>query len=573
MESLEPDEISRAMEASNSLTLAPEPDPTCACFIVIDSDQPAKCRSCSGIFKPVVQLQENRNKALTTLAEVKRKLEEAIVRDEATSQEISRLVIRVEELEVLMDSKAEELARLQRDMQYMGEKVVDEIDKRAELQVSRDALHEELEELTKTLFEEANVLVADEARKRHFHENREKNLEQELASLKLQLQMEQLQLRELQIKMEEAQAKKERQQLQRIKDADSKDSRSNASTLQTEALTDVTEQPEPVTLDPIDPSLLAEFEDFLKQAPTVKLNKLNTLSFMKNAIEDDVTPCLRFGGNPRTSTRRLVDAIVQNSCFVEEMSNSQITGTEIQNIDFKDYLDAQQAAKSGTPVPPRRSSSIATDTERAIIAMTAAPTQTIFQKTVMERISTWTITSGAGSVSSLPPSVVIGGCSTCGRIGPTKHHFKITEQKEDSWCPICQQCRDRLVATCDFYNFVRHVRQGLYSTRRREDLYIEVLTLKRKMFFARMGAFGHIRAEKPFNGTSRSLLRPDSQLLRTFEVGGFNGDGSSEAGSLKGSPSLSRALLGENTTSSATASSSSSNSSGTILPPPPAALR
>ena len=38
----------------------------------------------------------------------------------------------------------------------MGEKAVMEMEKRAEIQVSKDALQMELDELSKTLYEEAN---------------------------------------------------------------------------------------------------------------------------------------------------------------------------------------------------------------------------------------------------------------------------------------------------------------------------------------------------------------------------------------------------------------------------------
>ena len=55
-----------------------------------------------------------------------------------------------------------EIENMKRDLASMSEKLVDEIDKRAELQAAKDSLQEELEELTKSLFEEANSMV-------HFH--------------------------------------------------------------------------------------------------------------------------------------------------------------------------------------------------------------------------------------------------------------------------------------------------------------------------------------------------------------------------------------------------------------------
>ncbi|KAJ3111140.1 Guanine nucleotide exchange factor (GEF) which may activate RAB8A and RAB8B [Phlyctochytrium bullatum] len=468
------------------LSSLPAPKPDCICYTTIDADEPAKCVSCSGRLDPVRSLQIDRLNSLQRLVEVRWKLERARNREDAAAAQTSVFTARFEELEDLMDAKAEEYIRLEKDLQVMKEKVSDEIEKRTELQISKDALQAELDELSKSLMEEANNLKIHEERKREMHESREKALMQELTEAKTQLQMEQLRLRELKIKMEENRQDSE--------EATSTPFDSNASLNSNLSFSNA----RPV--DPIDPVLLNEFKDFLSHAPTIKLNKLNTLGFMKNAYEDDITPCLRFGSNPRTSTKRLIDAIVQNSCFVEEMTMQQITA---HTALLSQAAAADKANPSGDPKKKANANE----------STSTLPTQAIFQKTVLERISTWTSSSSSAAQSAIVP----GGCSACGKIGPVKFQFKISELAEDQWCPICQQCRDRLVSVCEFYNFIRHIRQGLYSTRRHEDLYLEMLSLKRKMFFSRMGAAGHIKLERPF-AKSRNLLRPDSQLLREFEA-------------------------------------------------------
>ncbi|KAJ1552368.1 hypothetical protein HK405_011584, partial [Cladochytrium tenue] len=530
-DSMEQDEIaliSKALSARvESLAKAPQPPTSCPCCLVIDADDPTVCRYCNGTFVEVVRLGLDRDLARDILAEQRRKLEDLNEKEEAARQDAAKLGEKVTDLEKLMDSKAEEQARLQMDLQRMGEKIIEEIEKRAELQVSRDTLQDELEELTKSLFEEANVMVADEARKRHHHETREKTLEQELAELKQQLQMEQLQLRELQIKMEETQASAS------LRKRPAGGSSSNLSLAGSRPASQ--SFPNLAADDVIDSALFAEFEDFVRQAPMVKLNKLHTLPFMKSAIDDDVTPCLRFGGNPRTSTKKLVDAILMNSCFVEDMSPAQVAQLQFQYQCIRDASEpaspgagavaAAAAAAANSGAAARRASHLDPDKVNAMAALAAAvsaPTQAIFQKTVLERLSsTWTLaTAGAAAAPSLPPSVVVDGCSACGRVGgpPTRHHFKISEQADDAWCPVCAACRDRLVAAAEFCNLVRHVRQGLYSTRRREDLFREVLALKRKMFFARAGATALLVAERPLLPRGAGLLRPDSQLLRDLEV-------------------------------------------------------
>ena len=246
------------------------------------------------------------------------------------------------------------------------------------LQISKDTLQNELDELSKSLMEEAHVLVADEARKRRDHEFREKALEKEIAEVRSQLQMEQLQLRELKIKIEEARAVEEaeermdassvglfansgsgngvaggddgsRRHSKINNDSYAGDSVVPQSTL-SNALAGGREAYSPGTSlgDPVDPMPLIDFQDFLAQAPTIKLSKLHSLAFMKTTLEDDVNPCLRFGGNPRTSTRRIVDAIMSNSCFVEEMTPSQIALLSNQHNALRDLINSGADKRNST---------------------------------------------------------------------------------------------------------------------------------------------------------------------------------------------------------------------------------
>jgi hypothetical protein len=52
-----------------------------------------------------------------------------------------------------LSTSKRDLANTQKDMQIMGEKLIDEIEKRAELQHSHETVSEELEQLTRSLFE------------------------------------------------------------------------------------------------------------------------------------------------------------------------------------------------------------------------------------------------------------------------------------------------------------------------------------------------------------------------------------------------------------------------------------
>ena len=242
----------------------------------------------------------------------------------------------------------------------------------------------------------------------------------------------------------------------------------------------------------IDQNLLAHFGELVKKGPKLKMTKIHDLIFMRNTLDDDVTPCLRFGGNPRTSTRKFIDAIIANTCFIEEMKPEQIK--ELQDRDEANEIIRKQ---SSPPSPEKKSADVTT------------PTMLLFNKTMLERISNALSTS---SESLLPEK---GGCSTCGREEPYKYRFKISDVQQDVWYPICLDCRIRLLSVVDFYQFIRNMRQGLFSTRSVNDLFLEVLELKRRMFYARMGC-GSIKNPDSVL-TKLDPIRPNSSLIEMVE--------------------------------------------------------
>ncbi|KAI8136530.1 hypothetical protein BJV82DRAFT_487027, partial [Fennellomyces sp. T-0311] len=77
-------------------------------------------------------------------------------------------------------------------------------------------------------------------------------------------------------------------------------------------------------------------------------------------------------------------------------------------------------------------------------------------------------------------------CQACGRQDPNTplpYRFRISYM--DDWACIDRYCRDRLVAVCEFYVFIRNVRQGYYNRRTIPDLYHEAIRLRLQMFYAR----------------------------------------------------------------------------------------
>ncbi|OAD78208.1 hypothetical protein PHYBLDRAFT_107449, partial [Phycomyces blakesleeanus NRRL 1555(-)] len=97
--------------------------------------------------------------------------------------------------------KSQELTALRSDMAKLNEKYIGQVDKVIELQLAKDAVESELEELSRKLFEEANGMVANEKREKHKIEVAYEHLRKQLTETQERLSTEELQLNELRTMM------------------------------------------------------------------------------------------------------------------------------------------------------------------------------------------------------------------------------------------------------------------------------------------------------------------------------------------------------------------------------------
>lgn len=253
------------------------------------------------------------------------------------------------------------------------------------------------------------------------------------------------------------------------------------------------------------------FTEFIQISSKTKLNKINSIKYLSNILEDDILPCLRFGMNPKINGKKLVDSILSNVLFVEEMNAAQISELEqrdenlpLNQIKYNQVSDLSPGAVETPDV------SSATDNNASS------------QPSVLARLS-----SAYKSIRS--SSIVDGspGCSACGKTSEKyRYQFKITDISGDVWYPICLFCRSKMVAVCNYYNFIRHLRQGLYSSKKPKDLYIESLKLRRAMFYIRLGL------DVPeFNIKSSTAVKPNSIFVETGMYADPLLSGKSSAGS------------------------------------------
>ncbi|KAH7047947.1 hypothetical protein BKA57DRAFT_463762 [Linnemannia elongata] len=428
---------------------AHQEDTKCPCYKVLADSSSRACGICERLIpslddahKEHTRLVEEMEQAQTRLAEEKKRALTATV-------DVEVLRKKIEDLEDSLQAKSDDYESVQKDLSILNDKYVDEIEKVAELQHAKETVEGELEELSRTLFEEANGMVATEARARHQLELTRKHLELELKDAQERLAAETSQLKELKSKME---AMMESQPQSKRSSTNHSD-RGSVDLAQLFGINNhnrisvpeaLTEEPEPETAIAIDGQLLQEFREFVTQSSSVRLNKIHSLTFMRHCQDEDVEPCLRFGNTPRISAKKLTEGICSNTCYIEEATAEQVKEYE------RMVLAAQQP-----PSPARNSMS---------------------NKSVL-----WERLQNQYAMYQAPK----GGCQTCGRSGPLSHRYRIASL--DEWSFIDRFCRDRLVAVCEFYIFIRNIRAGLYASRSIEDLYSESLRLRLQMFYARSG--------------------------------------------------------------------------------------
>lgn len=215
-----------------------------------------------------------------------------------------------------------------------------------------------------------------------------------------------------------------------------------------------------------DKMIVDEFATFVKESISLPAKKLMSMPFVKHSVEEDALPCLRFGPHPRMSARKLVDALALNTCFIEKTP----PGFE--------QAQRYKVIENETPL-----------------------------KISVHKLNLWDRFSG--------DDLAVSGCQACGRHDPeTPLEFRVRVSTQDDWACIDGFCRDRLVAVCEFFGFLRNVQQGYYNSRSIPDLYREVLQLRLQMFMTRMGV-GHDQEQKV---TSSSEIQQGSELLSLIQI-------------------------------------------------------
>ncbi|KAI8335556.1 hypothetical protein BC941DRAFT_472212 [Chlamydoabsidia padenii] len=452
---------------SNGITMNTTTPPSCPCYDIMTSSDPRLCGLCGRVVPVLDNLLKERNTQQDELQSLQQRLYKVQQQIKEQANDMSQLHITAKQTEKELDEKTRAFCALQGDMRLLNDKYVDNIDRVAKIQYSKDMVENELEDLSQRLFEEANGMVANEKREIYHLKVTRQHLENQLKESRDRLAAEEMQLQELRLKMEDMENNSNNKSnrnsgMNYISNSSSSSNRnSNGSMGTLGGLTELEgsdvrgikdlaglfpghalqyQDTNKDSLLDMDTMLLDEFIDFAKLQTSIPLKKIHNIPFMKHCQMEDVDPCLRFGAQSRLSSRKMNEAILMDTCFIEDTP----------------YGFAEEQAKRPVDMPLKISAG---------------------------KYMLWELFSTSGQMG------VFTGCQACGKTNNGSflpYRFRISYF--DDWACIDRFCRDRLVAVCEFYVFIRNVRQGYYGTRTVIDLYQEAMRLRLQMFYARLGA-------------------------------------------------------------------------------------
>lgn len=376
---------------------------------------------------------------------------------------------------------------------------------RERIQLSKDILDQELEELTAQLFDQANKMVIDEARMRDQLENANHELQSEWKKLLKKFENREGELNDLKRCLVALDAVKQKSANMSSSPYSSHSNISNGLAIingspqlqnnvseavklhQTGKSSFLSSRIGPnnslIPFIPMDGILSSEFQDHIKsinstanQPLSQALNVLMSTLFMKRCMLEDVEPCLLYSyqsngasfknGAPVTNAfrKRVFDAVLRGACEVSIYWSSK------ENL----YLGTHDSTDSTSSPSSVGSVNSSSPSSKSPSLNATAPTP-----------------NTSSDIS--PPKKK---CCGCGLTRECDYRLRFTNLDRPAntapsyseWFPICRFCRDRVTCVNDFFSYMAHLRQGVIGKGVSIlAMFKHTMWLRRRMSVARLG--------------------------------------------------------------------------------------
>lgn len=376
-----------------------------------------------------------------------------------------------------LETANQRISILQSENELLTVKLSEQISLRSRLQHAKEEMARELEELSKSLFEEANKLVASESKERH--------------ALQVQLQQANQQLAELQDHhaLESAQLKELKERI-------------TASSSQIDPGPDLA-----FTLEAIWPKSFEEWkmlgQDSVERIVWNQANRSLFLEFCQwlgiqispsqNLLEgssgddaDDLDDLWSGDGRHPLAQR----------IWEHEISPTLSFPTRRHSRSFTRRL-AKALAANRLTIEPEASSSIDTSFLASFSHWTSLSTTDLYMQTTTISNTTGKDRPSRCSLCHMPwrdPHVKIHKFS----LEEQNRHFTLFSKESQPSDPdvfwLDESCHARIVSVCNYFSFLRHYHSGLYHSASAEILFLHWIQLLRGMFYSRTTGAGYFIA-------------------------------------------------------------------------------
>jgi hypothetical protein len=436
---------------------------SCPCNQLITSQY--ECADCGDkeVFKDILQISQQ-HKETTALQSQLQQEKDTLRHDQGVNDiKLTQLTQELEYKLTTIQTTIQGIESLKHDIKILQVKCQEESTEVRDIQQSKEMVKRELEDLSVKLFEEANSMIKIEKEQQELIKETNSQLELDLKQAIDKLEQASSELKLIRNKMEQHDDKEYINHHSTIDEQPSQEEITAATETEHDDHSNVIDtyaraQVEMILMHGLDLGIhmdtleddtcLMDFNDFIQQLYKTPLRKLHSLKYMKQLVKEDIEPCLRFGPNPKITAKKIMDAIMIKTCFIEESPLGFITEQDQLRQLRKQEQEAQGATTS-----------------------------------LWERFTHSTTSTALDSVYV--------GCQACGRNTldkgkrPELLNYRFRISYFDEWACIDRYCRDRLLSVIEFYMFIRHLRAGAYKHRSLHELYQQAIRLRLQMFIAR----------------------------------------------------------------------------------------
>ncbi|KAG2234800.1 hypothetical protein INT48_006717 [Thamnidium elegans] len=410
---------------NNELDVYSAPNINCSCQYWLVSDQSENCGLCDQVIPIVKQHHENITGLKEQAAESETKLTEKQALYKAYNNDIKSLENEHGRRQELITNMTNQIQSLNEDIEIVQLKHKDEIAHTIEIEHSKKLVEIELHELTQKLFEEVNTMILAEKEEKILIQEQHDKVGQQLKNAETELVNVQLALSQVRTDMTD-QDFNSQPQLNNSCSFSSVFSTHENYTLraQLDMSSLLSDQSQVIEINQEyhqqvhDLDLIAEFKQFTESINSISFSKLLNLPFMKSCLKSDIEPCLRFGLNPKLSSKKILEAIQVKTCLVEPCSRA-----------FLQEKLSQQQQEVVVKVKTR----------------------------LWDRFSS----NGGGNGGNHEFS----GCQACGRTIEEDEtdcwRFRISYF--DEWSIIDRYCYDKIASVMEFFCFLRRLKDGTYK--------------------------------------------------------------------------------------------------------------